>query len=83
MFAKLKYLPLSRSPWGVSVHTRFGWKTLNVTYRHVGKPLQIVLCLNALSAATPSQAQASASTACSSPTKGGKQLPMPEAVYHD
>ena len=53
MFAKLKYLPLSLSPWSVSIHTPFGWKALNVSYRKPEKPLETVLHLNALSGRAP------------------------------
>ena len=72
MFAKLKYHPLSRTPWSVSIHTPRGWKTLNVLYSHLEIPLETVLYLNALSARPPSPAPASASNACCPPTKDGE-----------
>ena len=75
MFAKLRYLPLARAPWMVSIHTPHGWKTLNTTYRNVKIPLETVLYLNALNAAANAIAKelntapGCASTACCSPTR--------------
>ena len=72
MFAKLKYLPESRRPWSVSIHTPRGWRPLNVGYLSHEIPLEIVSYLNARYAGPPSPAPESASTACCSPTKDGE-----------
>ena len=74
MFAKLKYLPLSRTPWMcVSIQTRNETEKTLIRFcpkSQLAIPMETVLNMNALSAGPPSPAPESASSCLLFPYEG-------------